>query len=99
MLRRYAERNSQCNALGTCSGAVCQLSGTNANSDASFVVTKCVDPVMVDVRVQSRMTGDVSIQQGFNHSDSVFLGGTSLYVKMGRNATDLQFEVDFASNN
>ena len=54
---------------------------------------------MVDVRVQSRTTGDVSIQHGFNHSDSVFLGGTSLYVKMGRNATDLQFEVDFASNN
>ena len=94
MLRRYDERNSQCSVLGTCSGALCQLSGPYANSDASFVVTKCMamDPVMVDVRVQSRMTGQVSIQRGFNHSDRAFFGGTSLYVEMGRNATDLQFE-------
>lgn len=93
MLRRYAKRNSQCSALGTCLGALCQLSGTYVNYDASFVVTKCVDPVMVDVRVQSRTTGQVDIQRGFNHSDSAFIGRTSLYVELGRNATDLQFEV------
>ena len=93
VLRGYSELHSQCVALGTCSGVQCQLS----DSVASFAVTKCVDPVVVDVRLQSRSTGQVSVQRAFNQSDSVIVEGGSLYVEVGRNATDLLFEVTAAN--
>ena len=89
MLIQYSDRYPQCTSLGTCSGAQCQLS----DNVATFVVTKCADPVTVDLRVQSRTTGDVIVERALSHSDSLFLGGSSLYAEMARNATDLQFEV------
>lgn len=89
MLRQYSDLYPQCTALGTCSGAQCQL----ADNIATFVVNKCVDPVQVNLTVQSRTSGEVSVQQQLSHSDSLFGGGSSLHVEMGRNATDLQFEV------
>ena len=89
MLRQYSDVYPQCTTLGTCSGAQCQLS----DNIATFVVTKCVDPVQVDLTVQSRTSGEVRVQNRLNQSDSLFSGGSSLYVEMGRNATDLQFEV------
>ena len=89
MLRQYSDLYPQCTTLGTCSGAQCQLS----DNIATFVVSKCVDPVQVDLTIQSRTSGEVRVQQRLNQSDSLFSGGSSLHVEMGRNATDLQFEV------
>ena len=89
VLRQYSNLNPQCVSLGTCSGAQCQQS----DNVATFTVNKCVDPVTVDLEVQSRRSGEVRVQQQLNHSDSLFNGGSSLYVEMGRNASDLQFEV------
>ena len=89
MLRRYSDRYPQCTTLGTCSGAQCQLS----DNVATFVVTKCADPVLVNLSVQSRRSGEAGVRHQLSHTDSLFLGGSSLYVEMGRNATDLQFEV------
>lgn len=90
MLRQYAQRYSQCSSIGGCSAAQCEIPDTLV----TFVVTKCVDPVVVDVTVRSRSTGRVSVRRSFNHSDNILIGGTSLNVVMGRNATDLQFEVN-----
>ena len=89
MLRQYSDLYPQCTTLGTCSGAQCQLS----DNIATFVVSKCVDPVQVDLTIQSRTSGEVRVQQRLNQSDSLFNGRSSLHVEMGRNATDLQFEV------
>ena len=89
VLRQYSNRYPQCTTLGTCSGAQCLLS----DNVTTFVVTKCVDPVMVNLMFQSRRSGGVRVQRQLNHTDSLFLGGSFLYVEMGRNATDLQFEV------
>ena len=87
VLRQYSDLYPQCTTLGTCSGAQCQL----LNGSATFsVVTKCADPVLVDLIVQSRV---VNVQHLLSHSDTLFLGGSSLRVEMGRNATDLQFQV------
>jgi hypothetical protein len=89
VLRQYSDLYPRCTALGTCSGAQCQL----LDNIATFVVTKCLDPVAVDLTVQSRTSGEVRVQQRLNQSDSLFIGRNSLHVEMGRNATDLQFEV------
>ena len=91
ILSQYDQLYPQCTALGTCSGAQCQV---NDNYLVTFAVTKCLDPVVVDVTLRSiASTGEVNVQRSFNHSDSVFIGGSSLYVEMGRNATDLRVEV------
>ena len=92
MLSRYAAQYSQCTGFSGCSGAQCQFE----DSVVSFtVVDKCVDPVAVGVSIRSSTTGELSAQRQFTHADRLFVGRNSLYVEVGRNATDLQFEVCF----
>ena len=87
--------NPQCTSLGNCTGLTCEQRGNALNgSSATFVVTKCEDPVSVDLRIQSS-TADI-LQQTFNQSSTAPLGsgGNTLSVDMQRNASHLQFQVN-----
>ena len=80
----------ECEAFGDCSGLTCQLQYIAGS--ASFVVTKCQDPVSVDFRINA---SSIDYQQQFDQSGSVSYNGVVIVVQMSRNDTFLDFMVSF----
>ena len=82
----------QCTPHGNCTGLACQQTTGGSRYTASFVVTKCVDPVTVDLLVDAG--GGSSDRQRFNGSaNATFAGSGEVTVDMRRNASRLQFAV------
>ena len=84
-----------CEAFGNCSGLDCRDS---FNDSASFVVTKCQDPVTVDVTISTvESLGNILFQQQFEKSAtiSVSRGGNTITiaVMMSQEDDNLEFEV------
>ncbi len=91
LIQAALEPSTRCVSNGDCTGLSCDLDTlSTTENDAVFVVSKCVDPVVVTVTVNH---GSPSVHS-LVHSDRVFLGGGQyLVVDMARNATDLNFTV------
>ncbi len=91
LIQASLDPSTRCTANGDCTGLGCDLDTLSmTENDAVFVVNKCVDPVVVDVRVFH----GVLYERSLVHSDRIFLGGGEfLSVDMARNATDLNFTV------
>ena len=84
--------NPWCDVLENCTGLRCdQRDGVLNGSSATFVVTKCVDPVAVDLSIESR-GGDVG-QFTFTENGTALLAAASIAVGMRRNASHLFFQV------
>lgn len=86
--------NPQCSSLGNCTGLRCdQRGGVLDGSSATFVVTKCVDPVAVDLSVES--SGGAVDQRTFTQNGSALYtaGSVNVSVGMWRNASHLLFQV------
>ena len=100
LLTLTSQTTLQCETVGNCSGLQCPLTvGALNNYVASFTVTKCRDPVTVDLNIAGPMDADVQqtlLSRQFTRSEVVVLIGNSetISVTMSRNASHLTFQVD-----
>lgn len=75
-------------------GLTCQPSAPFQGYTATFRVTKCVDPVVVDLSLISDIDSEESYRRNFTAGEVVHFGG-NVYVNvtMSRNETVLDFQV------
>ena len=92
LIQATSDPNTTCVANGNCSGLTCDVDATSdTENDVVFVVDKCRDPVFVNLTIFHGGLSVTSLVQ----NDWIFLGGGEyLAVRMSRNATDLDFQVN-----
>ena len=87
--------NPQCVTLSNCTGLTCDLQGNSIlnGSRATFSVTKCVDPVTVDLSIPS-----FGLWRRLNQTDTIFYNPQESIVSavISRNATHLRFQVSWS---